>query len=55
MQLSYATYVPFEAPAALALKKISPKYLMAGCAFCWGLATLGMGKACFVHIGCELS
>ncbi|CAK3799334.1 high-affinity nicotinic acid transporter [Lecanosticta acicola] len=41
--LLYATYVPFEAPAALALKKLSPKYLMASCAFCWGLATLGMG------------
>lgn len=41
--LLYATYVPFEAPAAILVKKFSPKYLMAFCAFCWGVTTLGMG------------
>ncbi|KAF2161082.1 hypothetical protein M409DRAFT_69950 [Zasmidium cellare ATCC 36951] len=41
--LLYATYVPFEAPAALLPKKISPKYLMSFCAFSWGLTTLDMG------------
>ncbi|KAK4631841.1 hypothetical protein CLAFUW4_03088 [Fulvia fulva] len=41
--LLYATYVPFEAPAALLVKKFSPKYLMACCALCWGVTTLGMG------------
>lgn len=40
--LLYATYVPLEAPVAILLKVIGPKYLMSTCAFCWGLCTLCM-------------
>lgn len=41
--LLYATYVTLEAPTAILLKIIGPRYLLAGCAFCWGLTTLCMG------------
>jgi len=41
--LLYATYVTVEAPTAILLKIIGPRYLLAGCAFCWGATTLGMG------------
>ncbi|KAJ5405764.1 hypothetical protein N7465_007048 [Penicillium sp. CMV-2018d] len=40
--LLYATYVPFEGPAAVLLKIIGPKPLLSTCAFCWGITTLGM-------------
>lgn len=42
--LLFATYVPFEAPAAILLKKIGPKTLLSFSAFCWGSVTLGMGE-----------
>ncbi|RDW85321.1 hypothetical protein BP6252_02911 [Coleophoma cylindrospora] len=41
--LLYATYVTIEVPTAILLKIIGPRYLLAGCAFCWGVTTLGMG------------
>lgn len=41
--LLYATYVTVEFPAAVLLKIIGPRYLLAGCSFCWGVTTLGMG------------
>jgi len=40
--LLYATYVTIEAPTAILLKIIGPRYLLAGCAFCWGVTTLCM-------------
>lgn len=36
----YATYVPFEAPAAILLKIIGPTYLLSFCAFAWGLCCM---------------
>lgn len=41
--LLYATYVTLEAPTAILLKIVGPRYLLATCAFCWGLTTLCMG------------
>lgn len=41
--LLFATYVPVEAPVAVLLKIIGPKPLLATCATCWGLVTLGTG------------
>ncbi|THX92442.1 high-affinity nicotinic acid transporter [Aureobasidium pullulans] len=38
--LLYATYVPFEAPAAILLKIIGPTYLLSFCAFAWGLCCM---------------
>lgn len=44
LNISYATYVPFEGPVAVLLKVIGPKPLMTVCAFCWAAATLGMSE-----------
>ncbi|PLB52498.1 high-affinity nicotinic acid transporter [Aspergillus steynii IBT 23096] len=44
--LLYATYVPFETPAAVLMKIIGPKKLLSFSAFAWGVTTLGMG---FIH------
>lgn len=41
--LLFATYVTLEAPAAIILKVIGPRYLLTGCAFSWGLCTMSMG------------
>lgn len=41
--LLFATYVTLEAPAAIILKIIGPRYLLTGCAFSWGVCTLSMG------------
>ncbi|KAK5184003.1 hypothetical protein LTR44_003508 [Exophiala sp. CCFEE 6388] len=41
--LLFATYVPFEGPTAVLLKIVGAKPLLATCATCWGLVTLGMG------------
>ncbi|CCH41403.1 putative membrane protein [Wickerhamomyces ciferrii] len=36
----YITYLTFEPINTLIVKKVTPKYLMIGCAFAWGLTTL---------------
>lgn len=44
IDIRFATYVPFEAPVVLIVKKIGPKLLLSICGFCWGATSLGMGK-----------
>ncbi|GAB7353472.1 hypothetical protein MBLNU459_g3928t2 [Dothideomycetes sp. NU459] len=48
--LLYATYVPFEGPAAVLLKIIGPQYLLSFCAFAWGFFEAGLIPCINVYI-----
>lgn len=43
VSIFYATYVTFELPWAVALKKLTPRYQMTGLAVVWSIVTLCSG------------
>lgn len=46
VSIFYATYVTFETPSALLLKKLTPRYVITGLCMVWSLATIFSG---FIH------
>ncbi|EOD47392.1 Major facilitator superfamily [Neofusicoccum parvum] len=46
VSIFYATYVAFETPWAVLLKKLTPRYLMTGLCIVWSLVTIFSG---FIH------
>lgn len=46
VSIFYATYVTFETPSALLLKKLTPRYVITGLCLVWSLATIFSG---FIH------
>jgi len=43
VSIFYATYVTFETPFAVLLKKLTPRYLLTGLCIVWSLATIFSG------------
>lgn len=43
VSIFYATYVTFETPSALLLKKLTPRYVITGLCVIWSLATIFSG------------
>ncbi|PSK43117.1 hypothetical protein B9Z65_7071 [Elsinoe australis] len=43
LQVFFVTYILFDIPVNILLKRSRPSYLISGMAFCWGIASLAQG------------